>query len=139
MRKTPPRKSLSRALVLAVLMAGATPAAAFAEEIVTGEKVKGPGTACEGNNASNDHVKVCFQPDGEWIYVRDQDSDGRSAYGQVFGRDRHCRNPHGNGTWARCNYSFREGSGVTFRGYTKDNGGWPNPKRDETFYTTDLA
>jgi len=63
-------------------MAGATPAAASAEEIVTGEKVKGPGTACEGNNVSNDHVKVCFQPDGEWIYVRDQDSDGHRQKNQ---------------------------------------------------------
>src|SRR5687768_14066345 len=137
MRKT---RNLASALALAALVAGAVPAAASADEVVvTGDKVKGPGTACEGNNVSNGHVKVCFQPDGEWIYVRDQDSDGRSAYGQVSGRDRHCRNPYGDGTWARCNYSFREGSGVTFRGYTKDNGGWPNPKRDETYYTTDLA
>lgn len=137
MRKT---RNLARALVLAALVAGAAPAAASADEVVvTGEKVRGPGTACEGNNASNDHVKVCFQPDGEWIYVRDQDSDGRSAYGQVAGRDRHCRNPYGDGTWVRCNYSFREGTGVSFRGYTKDNGSWPNPKRNETYYTVDLA
>ena len=39
----------------------------------------------------------------------------------------------------RCNYSFHEGSRVTFRGYTRDNEGSINLMRDETHWTSDLA
>lgn len=125
--------------LLATLAVGLVPATASAEEIDTGQKVRGPGTACLGNNAENDNVKVCFQEDGEYLYVKDKAADGRSAYGQIAGRDRHCRNLHGKGTWVRCNFSFDEGSTVTFRGYTKDNTGRINFTRNETPYTSDLA
>ena len=95
--------------------------------------------ACQGNNAENDSVKVCFHPDGEWLYVQDKDADGRSAYGQISNRDRHCRNPCGKGAWVRCNYSFTDGHTVAFRGYTRDNEGAINIMRNETPYTADLA
>jgi hypothetical protein len=139
MRTAITRRRLSLSLVVAALAVGAAPSAASADVFVIGEKVSGPGTACNGNNASNDHVKVCFQPDGEWLYVKDANADGRSAVGQISGRDRICRNPNGVGTWVRCNYSFREGSVVTFRGYTRDTEGLVNWDRDETPYTSDLA
>ena len=80
MRKTLKRRHLPLSLIVAALVVGAAPATASAQEIVIGEKVSGPGTACDGNNASNGHVKVCFQPGGEWLYVKDVDDDGRSAY-----------------------------------------------------------
>ena len=139
MRNAPKRRYLSLSLIVAALAVGAAPATASADIIVAGEKVSGPGSACDGNNASNEHVKVCFQPDGEWLYVRDSAADGRSAFGQISGRDRVCRNSHGSGTWARCNYSFREGSAVTFRGYTRDGEGIVNWMRDETAWNMDLA
>ena len=139
MRKALKRRHVLLSLIVAALATGVAPATASAEEIVIGEKVTGPGYACRRQQRENDNVKVCFQPDGEWIYVRDMKTDGRSAYGEVEGRDRVCRNPHGQGAWARCNYSFREGSRVAFRGFTRDNEGRINLKRNETLWTYELA
>ena len=139
MRTALKRRHVLSSLIVAALVVGVAPATASADEIVIGESVSGPGNACDGNNAANDNVKVCFQPDGEWIYVKDVAADGRSAYAVVAGRDRVCRNPHGQGTWVRCNYSFREGNTVTFRGYTRDNEGIINAYRNHTGWTADLA
>ena len=139
MRNVLRHRRVTLSLIVAALAVGVAPATASADEIVIGEKVGSAGDACDGNNAANGHVKVCFQPDGEWLYVRDAAADGRSAYGLVWGRDRVCRNPHGEGTWARCNYSFREGNSVKFKGYTRDNEGAINLFRDHTAWTLDLA
>lgn len=126
-------------LVAAVAAAGLTvPAAASAGETI-GKKVRGPAGACKDNWVTNDNVQVCFHPRGEYLFVKDKASDGRSAYGEITSRDDVCRNPYGAGTWVRCNYSFREGSPVTFRGYTQDNEGSINWKRNETTYTSRLA
>jgi hypothetical protein len=139
MRKALKHRHVLLSLIAAALEAGVAPATASADEIVIGEEVHSPLDACLGNNAENDNVKVCFREDGEWIYVRDKKADGRSAYGEIDGRDRVCRNPYGQGAWARCNYSFREGSRVTFRGFTRDNEGRINLKRNETLWTYELA
>jgi len=138
MHKTLKRRHITLSLVLAALVVGVAPATASAE-IVIGDRVGSPGDACDGNNAENDNVKVCFQQDGEWLFVKDVAADGRSAYGEIENRDRICRNLYGQGTWVRCNYSFREGSAVTFRGYTKDNEGSANLIRNLTTWTADLA
>lgn len=139
MRNRFTHRRLAAVPLAAALALALTAGPAAAEQIEVGKKVRGPGHACKGNHASNDHVTVCFASKGEWLYVKDGEADGRSAYGQIIGRDRHCRNPYGAGTWVRCNYSFREGSVVTFRGYTRDSGAWPNPMRNETLYTSKLA
>lgn len=136
--RTTSRRGLAIGLVTAAASLGVAPAAS-AEEIVIGKKVKGPAGACQGNHVENDNVKVCFHPDGEWLYVKDVAKDGRSAYGQIASRDRHCRNPYGRGTWVKCNYSFREGTPVSFRGYTRDNEGRVNLMRNETPYNHKLA
>ncbi|PTL54864.1 hypothetical protein [Paraconexibacter algicola] len=126
--------------LLTTLAVGLVPVSvASAEEVQIGQKVKGPGKTCAGNVAENDNVKVCFRRDGEYLYVQDKAADGRSAYGQLADRDRHCRNPYGKGTWVRCDYSYREGSTVAFRGYTRDNEGSINIMRNETRYTSELA
>lgn len=125
--------------LVAVAAAGLTaPSAASAGETI-GQKVRGPQGACKDNWVSNDSVRVCFHPRGEHLYVQDRDADGRSAYGEITSRDDVCRNPYGAGTWVRCNYSFREGTNVFFRGYTQDNEGRINWKRNETPYTSRLA
>ena len=126
-------------LVLAALALAAAPSAASADGVDIGQKVRGPGNACQGNSVGNDSVKVCFQPDGEYLYVKDKDADGRSAYGDMMSGYDDCRNPYGKGTWVRCNYAFREGTPVGFRGFTKDNEGRINWTRDETEWTQDLA
>jgi hypothetical protein len=136
------RKTLQLSLVVAALALGAAPATASAEEIVIGERVSGPGDACHGgNNASNSHVTVCFQPYGEWLYVKDGDDDHRSAFGEIENRDRVCRNKNGQGTWVRCNYSFGEGDIVVFRGWTRDAPGdpWAGLTLNRTGWTADLA
>ena len=46
-------------------------------------------------------------------------------------------NPYKQGSWVRCNYSFREGSAAGFR--TRDNEGRINLMRDETRWAIDLA
>lgn len=132
-------RTIARTLLAATAALAIVPAGASAEEIEIGQKVPGPGSACKGNNAVNDSVKVCFQPGGEWLYVKDKDADGRSAFGEIANRDRRCRNPYGKGTWVRCNYSYPDGHTVTFRGYTRDNEGAINIMRNETRYTSDLA
>ncbi len=133
------RRGVVPVLIAAAVAVGAAPGVASAEEIEIGQKVRGPADACTGNDVSNDNVRVCFRSDGEWLYVQDREADGRSAYGQIANRDRHCRNPYGQGTWVRCNYSFREGSPVSFRGYTRDNEGRINLMRNETIWTAKLA
>ena len=69
MRKALKHRHVFLSLIATALVAGVAPATASADEIVIGEEVPYPGDACLGNNAENDNVKVCFQPDGEWIYV----------------------------------------------------------------------
>ena len=52
---------------------------------------------------------------GDYVYLKDECADGRSAVAQVTfpynGTNYHrmCRNSHGNGTWARCNFNWPEG------------------------------
>lgn len=113
-------------------------------EVREGTLVSGPGASCNdtADNADNSYVKVCFEPDGDYLYVRDDEQDGRSAYGRFDsgwepGRDA-CRNKHGIGTWVRCNYDITEGRPAKFQGFTQDNAGWLNPERNHTAWAYDM-
>ncbi len=114
-----------------VLTAGISPASAA---VRIGTQVSGPNGACADTSASNSHVKVCYQATGDYLYVKDDAKDGRSAYGSFTWPDNKdtCRNPYGNGTWVRCNYDLPENMRIMYLGYTQDNEGTFNPIHDKT-------
>ncbi|MFC4104675.1 hypothetical protein [Micromonospora zhanjiangensis] len=58
-------------------------------------------------------TQVCVKYDGDYVYVRDGQADGHSAIGVIESDNgnvikRHCRNPYGSGTWAKCNFNWSE-------------------------------
>jgi hypothetical protein len=77
-----------------------------------------PNTDTVGNKAVGcGHVSyVEVKKDGDYTFVKDQCADGRSATAQVivYNKDqsirsrKYCRNSHGAGTWARCNFDWVE-------------------------------
>ena len=77
----------------------------------------GGSSKCAGTYDAVAEVKL----DGDYVYVADTCTDGRSAMAQVITyneagnsvRHRYCRNPHGYGTWAQCNWDWPEGSNNT--------------------------
>lgn len=121
----------SGAAALFIVGLGASPAAA---DIRVGTRVSGPDGACANTSASNSHVTVCFAAYGDYLYVKDGDNDGRSAYGYfTWPGDRDdCRNPYGVGTWVRCNYDLPENMRISYKGYTRDNEGAINIVRNVT-------
>jgi hypothetical protein len=79
----------------------------------TGTKVSGAIGVCDTVPAAFGATVVCVVYDGDYIYVKDGDSDGHSAMAKIKADngsvlDRFCRNPHGAGTWARCNFDWAE-------------------------------
>jgi hypothetical protein len=78
----------------------------------TGVKVSGPNTNfCEADTYWN--TTVCIDFTGDIVYVRDGLADYNSALARILSeggtvRERFCRNPHGDGTWARCNFDWVE-------------------------------
>lgn len=125
------RRLAAAALTALVLTTLAAAPASAADR--TGTRVSGPSGACSNAQASNTNVTVCYQAAGDYLYVKDGEADGRSAYGyfHTFSRD-HCRNPYGAGTWVRCNYDLPEDFRIIYQGYTKDNEGAINIKRNFT-------
>lgn len=60
-----------------------------------------------------DGTKICIDTYGDKVWVYDGKSDGNSALGWIVSSSgsvtqRYCRNPHGQGTWARCNFDWVE-------------------------------
>ncbi len=117
-----------------------------ADYFKNGAQVSSTDGACsDGNNASNTHVRVCFKEYGDKLYVYDAEPDGRSAYGEfdehyttfAGGDYKACRNRHGYGTWAVCDYSIAENTRVKFFGYTRDNEGTVNIVRNPTSFVKD--
>ncbi|MGH3648116.1 MAG: hypothetical protein ACRDTM_13205 [Micromonosporaceae bacterium] len=79
------------------------------------------------------HVRICIKWEGDYVYVKDKVSDGRSAVAEVYGpvstwepRSLYCRNPYGTGTWARCNFDWPENNYYDLVAYTfnKENDDW---------------
>lgn len=80
----------------------------------TGTKVSGPSGQDACAVEYTNYTQVCINYDGDIVYVLDGVSDGNSAIGAVSTPDagdvsgRWCRNPHGVGTWAKCNFNWVE-------------------------------
>jgi len=89
-----------------------------------GVEVSGPpsGLRCDTSPQIFGSTKVCVQYDGDFVYVRDGDADGHAALGIIDTpytgsvRTRFCRNPHANGSWARCNFDWPESGLKTVSG-----------------------
>lgn len=132
---------------LAALGSMAAPTTAAATEVV-GTKVSAPADlsefGCDGDHTvANSHVKVCFKPSGDKVYVKDGSADGRSGMAELnvmsTGRNTVCRNKHGAGSWAYCDFNFIEHRAVSFRGYTLDHEGLINVEHDHTAWTTECS
>ncbi|WP_189047283.1 hypothetical protein [Micromonospora sonchi] len=58
------------------------------------------------------YTSVCIDYDGDYVYVKDGKADGYAAMALVYSANgvntRLCRNNHGNGTWAKCNFNWAE-------------------------------
>ncbi|MEQ4305380.1 hypothetical protein ABNF97_29035 [Plantactinospora sp. B6F1] len=79
----------------------------------TGVKVSYPVGVCTTAPASTYGATiVCVEYDGDYVYVKDNDADGRSAMARIDSERglayRYCRNTHGAGSWARCNFNWSE-------------------------------
>jgi hypothetical protein len=113
----------SLALAAIPLAANAEPATRTAQPAPSAAQVAPAGVAAAPAAStslycvSNGHgAQACFAPYGDKIYVKDTKSDGYSAVGWFrtdYGRSSGCRNSHGAGTWAVCNFNMREGHKVT--------------------------
>jgi hypothetical protein len=115
-------------LAAAVVAVFAVPSAAMADEdyykdcpesyvsCQTGVEVSGPQGVCAWTNTDFHSTSVCVDYVGDYVYVRDGEADTFAAMGFVSTdegeiRGRHCRNNHGYGTWARCDFDWVESAG----------------------------
>jgi hypothetical protein len=78
----------------------------------TGVEVSGPTGEDNCTTDPNFNTRICVNYTGDIVFVRDGDADGNSAMGMVRASsgvaERWCRNAHGNGTWAKCNFDWSE-------------------------------
>jgi len=87
----------------------------------TGTEVAGPVGECLMASARVASTIVCVDYDGDYVYVKDNKSDGYPGYAEIQSTDsgvylRLCRNNHHAGTWAKCNFNWTESSWKTVRG-----------------------
>lgn len=90
----------------------------------TGVKVSSASGKCYYASPAYHWTIVCVAFDGDYVYVWDDDPDRRSAMGYIDGgsgsvRTRHCRNPHGANTWARCDFNWSETGTKVVKGGTR--------------------
>lgn len=80
---------------------------------------------CFVSSSDEPDVGVCVQPHGDFVWVNDRSSDGNGGIGAAFNDQfgqRICRNAHGSGTWARCDWNWPEGSSWDLSGAEADRG-----------------
>lgn len=87
---------------------------------------------CDGGEESNNtYVHVCFKRYGDKLYVRDDESNGRSAVGEIDFEDAGtwytytCRNQysHDSGIWVYCRFpDADENTLVFYRGFDRKSG-----------------
>ncbi|GAA3573214.1 hypothetical protein [Kribbella ginsengisoli] len=80
---------------------------------LTSDQVRARTDLClwDNNDGSHPNAAVCIKRDADVVFVRDTNSDGRSALGQIGFAVNNiyvCRNAHGFGTWARCDFQWPE-------------------------------
>ncbi|MFG2099851.1 hypothetical protein ACGFJ5_04550 [Micromonospora echinaurantiaca] len=111
-------------LAAAMVAVFALPSAAMAEDnyyktceydyasCQTGVKVGLPQGQCMTTSLAYAYTQICIDYNGDYVYVRDGKADGYAAIGYVNSTNgvdsRYCRNNHGYGTWARCNFDWAE-------------------------------
>lgn len=106
----------------------ATPAQAAALDAALAADSHG----CSGDEVSNNsYVHVCFVRDGDVLWVKDDESNGYSAYGQIEFYDAgswyygYCYDPYtaASGKWASCSFSEAdENTTAYYRGYDAKDG-----------------
>jgi hypothetical protein len=79
----------------------------------TGVKITLPAGECDTSTAATGSTIVCVDYSGDYVYVKDTSADSHSALAWISSdaggvHDRLCRNPHGKGTWAKCNFDWSE-------------------------------
>ena len=80
----------------------------------TGTEVSAPSGEDKCVQELTHYTTVCINYDGDYVYVYDGDADGHSSLGAVSTPDagsltgRWCRNTHGYGSWAKCNFNWVE-------------------------------
>ncbi|MGH3737451.1 MAG: hypothetical protein ACRDT6_17855 [Micromonosporaceae bacterium] len=67
----------------------------------------------EEYSGTTHYMEVCVLKPGDHIYVKDKQSDGKSAVAEIVRRDRSgirrvCRNNQGAGTWVHCNFNWSD-------------------------------
>jgi hypothetical protein len=91
-------------------------------------------SACFTANA----LWVCVQAWGDYVWVKDMQSDGHSAVAEIYTEDnlasrRICRNVSGYGTWAYCNFDWDDDHLYIIKGWEFEQNGstwagdWINP------------
>jgi hypothetical protein len=122
-------KKLGLACVTSGLLvaAAALPSTASAQDYEWDKATPGDppsGMECVGTSRS----EVCFETEGDEIWVQDEKRDGRSALAAwaVDGRFGYCRNWSGYSSWAVCNKNFPEYTDVEFLAGTYNKSG-PGP------------
>lgn len=106
--------------------------ATVAEAAALDQAVQADSHGCSGNEVSNNsYVHVCFVRDGDKLYVKDDESNGRAAMGQIRFQDGgavydgFCPNSHtaDSGIWVYCSVSRAdEDTTVYYRGYDTADG-----------------
>ena len=81
----------------------------------TGTSSAAPADADYCKIESSTRTRVCVKYVGDIVWVKDDAADGNSALARLNGdqgsiHQRFCRNPHGAGSWARCNFDWAENS-----------------------------
>jgi hypothetical protein len=138
--------AIAVALVIAfstsLLNAGPAMAAAWpvnhnvAVEKNNGARISAPDTSgltCAGNRPPlTPDAYVCWRPDGDDWFVKDNSADGHSATAlwednacptsacDTLNRQGECRNPYGAGTWVWCNKDYTEGHTMFFTAATTE-------------------
>jgi len=80
----------------------------------TGTEVSAPSGEDKCVKELTHYTIVCINYNGDYVYVYDGDADGHSSLGAVSTPDagsltgRWCRNTHGYGSWAVCNFNWVE-------------------------------
>ncbi|MEV4755583.1 hypothetical protein AB0J86_10800 [Micromonospora sp. NPDC049559] len=129
MRK--PRRGLlalaATAGVAATLIApSAAYAAYYGDETDYAVSSSGPVGTYYCTYTSYTGARVCFQPYGDLVYVKDTNADGYAAVGEWIGdgfsRTGSCVNKLGNGNWGVCNKDFPENQGLYITGARYSSG-----------------
>ncbi|MFE9203449.1 hypothetical protein [Micromonospora sp. NPDC006431] len=96
----------------------------------TGVQVGEPTVADQCGTDETYLTAVCVVEHGDIVYVRDGRVDGHSGLARIDAGAgvawRYCRNPHGGGTWAKCNFDWAEDYVTNvYGGVRKSNSDYP--------------